>query len=81
MLRSIRPGQAVFSGPVLTPGLVGAVPVDKQEAWLEGMRQGVPIGRLGQPDEIAEVALFLASDVSSFVNGAEVFADGGQAQV
>ena len=68
-------------GPVLTPGLVGALPVDKQEAWLEGMRQGVPIGRLGQPDEIAEVALFLASDVSSFVNGAEVFADGGQAQV
>jgi NAD(P)-dependent dehydrogenase (short-subunit alcohol dehydrogenase family) len=68
-------------GPVITPGLVGAAPVGEQEARLEMMRRGVPMGRLGQPDEIAEVALFLASELSSFVNGAEVFADGGQAQV
>jgi NAD(P)-dependent dehydrogenase (short-subunit alcohol dehydrogenase family) len=71
----------VAPGPVVTPGLVGAVPAGMKDAFLEGMRRGVPIGRLGQPDEIAEVALFLASDASSFVNGAEVFADGGQAQV
>lgn len=38
------------------------------------------MGRLGQPDEIGGTALFLASDDSSFVNGAELFVDGGQAQ-
>lgn len=38
-------------------------------------------GRVGEPEEIAKVALCLASDNSSFVNGAEIFADGGQAQV
>jgi NAD(P)-dependent dehydrogenase (short-subunit alcohol dehydrogenase family) len=71
----------VAPGPVITPGLVGAAPAAMKDAFLEGMRRGIPMGRLGQPDEIAEVALFLASEASSFVNGAEVFADGGQAQV
>jgi NAD(P)-dependent dehydrogenase (short-subunit alcohol dehydrogenase family) len=78
--RSIRVN-VVAPGPVVTPGLVGSVPAGMQDAFFERMRGGVPIGRLGRPDEIAEVALFLASDASSFVNGAEVFADGGQAQV
>lgn len=41
----------------------------------------VPMGRMGQPDEIAKVALFLASDDSSFVSGIELFVDGGAAQV
>ncbi len=41
----------------------------------------IPRGTLGQPDEIASVALFLASDDSSFVNGIELFADGGTAQI
>jgi len=37
----------------------------------------VPLDRVGEPEEIAKVALFLASDDSSFVNGAEIFADRG----
>jgi len=41
----------------------------------------VPLGRMGQPDEVAKVAVFLASDDSSFVTGIELFADGGIAQV
>jgi NAD(P)-dependent dehydrogenase (short-subunit alcohol dehydrogenase family) len=45
------------------------------------MAEAVPLGRVADPDEIAAVALFLASDAASYVNGTELFADGGFAQV
>ena len=41
----------------------------------------IPLGRMGSPDEVARVVLFLASDDSSFVTGIELFVDGGMAQI
>ena len=44
-------------------------------------KAATPLGRLGAPEEIASAALFLASDESGFVNGSELFVDGGSAQI
>jgi NAD(P)-dependent dehydrogenase (short-subunit alcohol dehydrogenase family) len=70
-------------GPVRTPFLLGFAGADpaQQQGMLDYLATRIPLGRVGDPDEIAKAALFLASDDSSFVNGAEIFADGGQAQV
>jgi NAD(P)-dependent dehydrogenase (short-subunit alcohol dehydrogenase family) len=70
-------------GPTVTPGLLGLAGDDRtaQQGMLDQMALELPLGRVADPDEIASAALFLASDDSSFVAGAELFADGGQAQV
>ena len=73
----------VSPGPVKTPGLVGLAGPDatQQQGLLDYMATRVPIGRVADPDEIAKAVTFLASDDSSFMAGAELFVDGGQAQV
>jgi NAD(P)-dependent dehydrogenase (short-subunit alcohol dehydrogenase family) len=63
-------------GHIDTPGL-SALMTDAQKA---GVVAKIPLGRLGTPDDMAGAAVFLASDDSSYVNGAELFADGGVAQ-
>lgn len=68
-------------GPVETPGLTGLVPTEHSQGLLDSFANLIPFGRVGQPSEIAKAALFLASDESSFVNGIELFADGGMAQI
>jgi NAD(P)-dependent dehydrogenase (short-subunit alcohol dehydrogenase family) len=70
-------------GPTKTPGLVGLAGDEQaaQQGLLDHLASVVPLGRVADPDEIANAALFLASDDSSFVTGAELFVDGGQAQV
>ncbi|HDJ2774248.1 TPA: SDR family oxidoreductase, partial [Serratia rubidaea] len=52
-----------------------------KESLLANFAQASPLGRIGDADEIAAVALFLASDESSFMTGSEVFVDGGLAQI
>ena len=62
---------AVCPGVIETPLIAGAPLPDD-------FVQGIPLGRLGSPEEIANVILFLASDLASYVNGAVVLADGGR---
>ena len=73
----------VSPGATRTPGLVELAGDDKeqQQGLLDYLASRIPLGRVGESEEIAKATLFLASDDASFVNGAELFADGGQAQV
>jgi NAD(P)-dependent dehydrogenase (short-subunit alcohol dehydrogenase family) len=45
------------------------------------LSKGVPSGRFGTPNEVANAVVFLASDDSSYITGTELFVDGGFAQV
>jgi NAD(P)-dependent dehydrogenase (short-subunit alcohol dehydrogenase family) len=73
----------VSPGSTRTVGLaeLGGDTKEGQDGLLSYLTSLVPIGRLADPMEIAKVVTFLASDDSSFINGAEITADGGQAQV
>jgi NAD(P)-dependent dehydrogenase (short-subunit alcohol dehydrogenase family) len=73
---------AVSPGPIRTPAydrIAQSGPAGKQ--MLDSIVNRVPMGRFGEPDEIARAAVFLASDDSTFVTGTELFVDGGAALV
>jgi meso-butanediol dehydrogenase/(S,S)-butanediol dehydrogenase/diacetyl reductase len=65
----------VCPGAIDTPLLADAARVPGVR---EKLHEAIPIGRLGRPEEIANVVLFLGSDLASFVTGAAFVADGGQ---
>ncbi|MCG7203372.1 MULTISPECIES: SDR family NAD(P)-dependent oxidoreductase [Streptomyces] len=79
--RNIRVN-SIAPGPVETPGLSGlAGDPAAAEQLLKGLAAGVPMNRLARPEEIAETVLFLASDASSYMTGAEIYVDGGASQI
>ncbi|WP_309610250.1 SDR family oxidoreductase, partial [Sphingomonas sp.] len=62
------------------PGLVDTPMLDDHDpAALEAFTAAVPFGRMGSVDDVAEVVIYLASDLSSYVTGAEIVIDGGLA--
>ena len=73
--RHIR-SNVISPGPTDTP-VIDAQPADA----IARIVSTIPMGRMGQPDEIASAALFLASDDSSFITGIELFVDGGRGQI
>jgi NAD(P)-dependent dehydrogenase (short-subunit alcohol dehydrogenase family) len=69
-------------GPIDTPIMDGqADSPEEADAIRAAFAAAIPLNRMGRPEEIAAAALFLASDESSFVAGAELSVDGGMAQV
>jgi len=72
----------VSPGPIETPAIDGLAKTPaERDQFKTAMASQVPLGRMGQPDEIAKAVVFLASDDASYVNGVELFVDGGMAQV
>ena len=73
----------VSPGATRTPGLVELAGDDKeqQQGLIDYLASRIPLGRVGEPDEIAKATLFLASDDASFVNGADLQVDGGAEQI
>jgi NAD(P)-dependent dehydrogenase (short-subunit alcohol dehydrogenase family) len=70
----------VSPGTVITPGYsaLGDAQIDQIK---KGVAATTPLGRVGTPDEIASAVVFLTSDESSYMTGADLFVDGGAAQV
>jgi NAD(P)-dependent dehydrogenase (short-subunit alcohol dehydrogenase family) len=73
--RRIR-SNIVSPGPIKTP-IIDLQPPET----IARIVSTIPMGRMGEADEVAKAALFLASDDSSFITGIELFVDGGRAQV
>ena len=67
----------VISPGTIDTGVFVGVPKEMKDQFVSL----IPLGRIGQPEEIAKAALFLASDDSSFITGIELFVDGGTAQI
>jgi 2-dehydro-3-deoxy-D-gluconate 5-dehydrogenase len=71
---------AIAPGGIDTPGSTGSLatmPSDEKDKILNGFTSKIPMKRMGTSDEIGKVALFLASDMSSYMTGSQIVVDGG----
>lgn len=66
---------------VISPGPIDTEVFAGNDEFKNHMAAQIPMGRLGQPEEIATTALFLASSDSGFITGSEIYVDGGMAQI
>jgi NAD(P)-dependent dehydrogenase (short-subunit alcohol dehydrogenase family) len=72
----------VSPGTIPTPGYDNlGLSTDQMQEFIASQSAAIPLGRVGMPEEVAKAALFLSSDDSSYVNGIELFVDGGMAQI
>jgi NAD(P)-dependent dehydrogenase (short-subunit alcohol dehydrogenase family) len=71
----------VSPGTVVTPAYHGLMTAEQIEGFTTQAAATTPLGRVGTADEVARAVVFLASDDASFVDGAELFVDGGAAQI
>ena len=63
---------------MISPVGLGTMPKKNNPKLYAGIQNSIPFGRLGRPEEVAKLAVFLASDAASWVNGETVAVDGGQ---
>jgi NAD(P)-dependent dehydrogenase (short-subunit alcohol dehydrogenase family) len=82
-LNALTLGLAGAWSPKVRANLVlpGAFDTDITKAWAPGAKESAgamnPMGRIGRPDDMVGVCVFLASDASAYINGAQILADGG----
>jgi NAD(P)-dependent dehydrogenase (short-subunit alcohol dehydrogenase family) len=73
---------AISPGTIDTPGLSELLPSGEAgDQRRKAVASAIPLGRFCRPEEAAKAVVFLASDDSSYITGAELFVDGGFAQV
>ncbi len=75
-VNAVSPG--VTETPALNVLFGGGEQAEGTKKYLADL---IPAGRVGQPEEVAKAVLFLASNEASFINGIELFVDGGQVQI
>ena len=72
---------AISPGPINTPAVSRLFENGQQAEQVKTALLNIPMGRMGNPDEVAKAVAFLASDDSSYITGIELFVDGGRAQI